>query len=106
MVAKQEDLARQMYHSTRNKLMKLNNDVVVYPAHGSGSLCGKALSDAQSSTIGAEKMGNYALADMTEEESVDLLLQDQPFIPKYFSYNVALNRQGAPAYQESLAAVK
>jgi hydroxyacylglutathione hydrolase len=106
MVAKREELARQMYHSTRNKLMKLEDDVVVYPAHGSGSLCGKALSDAKSSTIGAEKVGNYALGDMTENEFVNLLLQDQPFIPKYFSFNVALNKEGAPAYLESLAAVK
>lgn len=106
MIARREELARQMYHSTRNKLMKLADDVFVYPAHGSGSLCGKALSDANSSTIGAEKMGNYALGDMSEEEFVDLLLQDQPFIPKYFSYDVALNKEGAPAYQDSLSAVK
>ncbi|WP_114780725.1 MBL fold metallo-hydrolase [Botryobacter ruber] len=106
VMAKREELARQMYHSTREKLMKLNDDVLVYPAHGAGSLCGKALSSANSSTIGAEKTGNYALQPMSEEEFVKLLLQDQPFIPKYFGYDVALNKQGAPAYQESIAAVK
>lgn len=106
MTAKREELARQMYYSTREKLMKLDEDVLVYPAHGSGSLCGKSLSDAQSSTIGAEKIGNYALRPMSEEEFVKVLLEDQPFIPKYFGYDVDLNKQGAPAYQPSLGEVK
>lgn len=106
IMAKREELARQMYHSTREKLMKLADDVLVFPAHGAGTLCGKALSDAQSSTIGAEKIGNWALQPMSEEAFVNVLLEDQPFIPKYFSYNVALNKQGAPAYQTSLAEVK
>ena len=106
LMAKREELARQMYHSTREKLMKLADDVIVYPAHGSGSLCGKALSDAHSSSIGAEKTGNYALQPMSEEEFVALLLEDQHFIPKYFSYDVGLNKQGAPAYQISLKKVK
>jgi hydroxyacylglutathione hydrolase len=103
--AKREALARQMYHSTREKLMKLNDDVLVYPAHGSGSLCGKALSDAQSSSIGAEKVGNYALQPMSEEAFVNVLLEDQPFIPKYFGYDVALNKKGAPTYQAALRGV-
>lgn len=106
IMAKREELARRMYHSTREKLMKLDDDVVVFPAHGAGSLCGKALSDAQSSTIGAEKTGNRALQPMSEEEFVKVLLEDQPFIPKYFGYDVALNKQGAPALQSSLAEVK
>jgi hydroxyacylglutathione hydrolase len=106
ITAKREELARQMYHSTREKLMKLDDEVLVYPAHGSGSLCGKALSDAQSSTIGAEKIGNYALQPMSEEAFVNILLEDQPFIPKYFGYDVALNKKGAPAYSPSLEGVK
>ena len=105
IMAKREELARQMYHSTREKLMKLNDDVLVYPAHGAGTLCGKSLSDAQSSTIGAEKIGNYALQPMSEEKFVKVLLEDQPFIPKYFGYDVDLNKQGAPAYQPSLEKV-
>src|SRR5690606_40940813 len=59
VTAKREELARQMYHSTREKLMKLDDEVVVYPAHGAGTLCGKGLSEANSSTIGAEKLSNY-----------------------------------------------
>lgn len=104
--AKREELARAMFHSTREKLMVMDDDVVVYPAHGSGSLCGKALSDASSSTIGQEKMSNYALQEMTEDEFVKILLEDQPFIPKYFPYDVALNKQGAPGYEESLQKVQ
>jgi len=105
MQAKREELARMMYKSTREKLMKLADDIVVYPAHGSGSLCGKGMSDANSSTIGAEKATNQALQDMSEDKFVDMLLEDQPFIPKYFSYNVDLNKQGAPAYRESIKKV-
>ncbi|MBS9524134.1 MBL fold metallo-hydrolase [Litoribacter alkaliphilus] len=106
MQAKREELARQMYKSTREKLMKLEDEVVVYPAHGSGSLCGKSMSDANSSTIGQEKASNYALQDMSEDRFVEILLEDQPFIPKYFPYDVDLNKQGAPDYLESVAKVK
>jgi rhodanese-related sulfurtransferase len=105
ITAKREELARQMYRSTRYKLMQLNDDVVVYPAHGAGTLCGKGLSEASSSTIGAEKQTNYALQPMSEEAFVQLLSTDQPFIPKYFGYDVALNKQGAPAFAASIAAV-
>ncbi|RZS98007.1 MBL fold metallo-hydrolase [Cecembia calidifontis] len=106
IMAKREELARMMYQSTREKLMLLDDAVVVYPAHGAGSLCGKAISDANSSTIGQEKLTNYALQDMTEDEFVALLLQDQPFIPKYFPYNVDVNKEGAPAYRVSKLAVR
>lgn len=101
IMATRIELAKMMYTSTRQKLMTLDDDVAVYPAHGAGSLCGKAISDASSSTIGMEKLTNYALQKMTEEEFVDLLLEDQPFIPKYFPYNVELNKNGARAYQVS-----
>ncbi|MBD1396445.1 MBL fold metallo-hydrolase [Pontibacter sp. JH31] len=106
VTAKREELARQMYHSTREKLMKLDDDVLVYPAHGAGTLCGKGLSEASSSTIGAEKKSNYALQEMSEDQFVKVLTEDQPFIPKYFGYDVGLNKQGAPSYQPSLEGVK
>lgn len=99
MTANREDLARDMYHSTRQKLMTLPDHVLVYPAHGSGSLCGKALSDANVSTIGNEKLMNPALKPMSESEFVEYLTADQPFIPKYFPYDVDLNRRGAPDYK-------
>jgi hydroxyacylglutathione hydrolase len=99
---KREELAKKMYSSLRDKLMSLNDDVMVYPAHGAGSLCGKALDKASSSTIGAERATNWSLQDMSESEFVSTLIADQPFIPKYFAYNVGLNKKGAPALKESL----
>jgi hydroxyacylglutathione hydrolase len=104
--ATRDSLARQMYTSLRDKLMKLPDEVLVYPAHGAGTLCGKSLSKAQSSTIGAERMTNWSLQEMTEDEFVKNLLADQPFIPSYFPYDVELNRTGAPSFRESIAKVK
>lgn len=104
--ATRDSLARQMYSSLRDKLMKLPDDVIVYPAHGAGTLCGKALSKAERSTIRAEKMTNWSLQEMTEDEFVTNLLADQPFIPAYFPYDVELNRRGAPAFRDSIAKVK
>ncbi|MFD1469759.1 MBL fold metallo-hydrolase [Hymenobacter caeli] len=105
LTARREALAAQLYHSTREKLMTLADAVSVYPAHGAGSLCGKALSGANSSTIGTEKIGNPMLRPLSEAEFVAELLADQPFIPKYFGYDVALNKAGAPAYAPSVARV-
>jgi glyoxylase-like metal-dependent hydrolase (beta-lactamase superfamily II)/rhodanese-related sulfurtransferase len=106
MRSKREELARMMYKSLRQKLMKLEDHVLVFPAHGAGSLCGKSLSDANSSTIGKEKKSNYALQEMSEEDFVKILLKDQPFIPKYFPYNVDLNKQGAPKFRDSIQKVQ
>lgn len=106
MRAKRDELARQMYHSLRNKLMVLADDVLVYPAHGSGSLCGKALSSEGSSTIGNEKFGNWSLQKMTEEDFTKELTADQPFIPRYFGYDVDLNRKGAAGFSTQVSKVK
>ena len=105
LTAKREELAKQMYHSTRDKLMKLADDVQVYPAHGAGSLCSKGMGGANSSTIGAEKIGNYALRPLSEEAFVQELLADQSFIPKYFGYDVELNKAGVPDFAPSVAKV-
>lgn len=99
---KREELARKMYSSLRDKLMLLNDDAIVYPAHGAGTLCGKALSKASSSTIGAEKASNWSLQNMSEAEFISTLTADQPFIPKYFPYDVDLNKKGASGFKESL----
>lgn len=104
--AKREALAKDMYESTRNFYMKLDEEVMLYPAHGAGSLCGKNLSDDLSSTMGKQFKENYALQDMSKEEFVKALTEDQPYIPKYFGYNVDLNKQGAPAFQKSVDAVE
>jgi glyoxylase-like metal-dependent hydrolase (beta-lactamase superfamily II)/rhodanese-related sulfurtransferase len=100
--AKREQLAREMYYSTRDILMQLEKDVVVYPAHGSGSLCGKSLSKELHSTIGRQLMENYALQEMSEDEFVKVLLEDQPYIPKYFGFNVGVNKAGADDFEESI----
>ena len=106
ITAAREELAKQMYHSLRNKLMTLTDDVLVYPAHGAGSLCGKGLSEQNSSTIGVEKISNWSLQTMSEENFVKELLADQPFIPKYFPFDVAVNKKGADAYASSISKVK
>jgi len=106
ITAAREDLAKQMYYSLRNKLLVLPDDVLVFPAHGSGSLCGKSLSLQGTSTIGAEKISNWSLQKMTEAEFVKELLSGQPFIPKYFPFDVDLNKKGAPSYNVSIAGVK
>lgn len=103
---KREDLAGQMYHSLREKLMKLNDDVLLYPAHGAGTLCGKSLSHENSSTIGKEKSTNWSLQEATEDEFVHSLLADQPFIPAYFPFDVELNRKGASSFQKSTTGVR
>lgn len=105
ITATRASLARDMYYSLRTKLLPLGDSVEVYPAHGAGTLCGKALSDANRSTIGAERLSNWSLQEMTEEVFITELIAEQPFIPKYFGYNVNLNRQGANNYATSISAV-
>jgi glyoxylase-like metal-dependent hydrolase (beta-lactamase superfamily II)/rhodanese-related sulfurtransferase len=105
MQAKRKDLARQMFHSLREKLAVLPDDVIVYPAHGAGTLCGKNLSKESNSTIGKEKQTNWSLQETTEEEFADNLLADQPFVPAYFPYDVELNRLGATHMEQSIAAI-
>ncbi|WP_069658419.1 MBL fold metallo-hydrolase [Arcticibacter eurypsychrophilus] len=102
---KRVELARLMYHSLREKLMVLADDVLIYPAHGAGSLCGKALSEANHSTIGVEKISNWSLQLMSEDQFSHLLMEDQPFVPKYFPYDVELNRNGAPSFALSIKEV-
>jgi len=104
--AKRRKLAGMMYHTVHEKFGKLNDDVIVYPTHGAGSLCGKAIRDANSSTIGYERTNNYAFSIKNEQEFVDLLLSDLPFIPKYFPYDVGLNVQGAHDFDASISAIK
>lgn len=102
---KREELAGEMYETVQHKLKKLNDEVLVYPAHGAGSLCGKATSDARFSTIGDERKNNYAFQIDNKGKFIDELLKDQSYIPVYFEYNVELNRKGAPGFEESINAV-
>ena len=105
LTATRQELARQMYHSLRDKLIPLPDDVLVYPAHGAGSLCGKGLSSANVSTIGTEKAANWSLQNITIQEFEHQILENQPFVPKYFTYNVALNKKGAPDYLPSIEGI-
>src|ERR1700722_9450160 len=102
ITAKKEELARAMYHSTRDKLMKLPHSVKVYPAHGPGPLCGKNMSPDLESTIARELRENYALQLMAEPEFVKTIIADQPFVPKYFGSDVELNKKGAPGFSDSI----
>lgn len=105
ITATRKELAIKMYYSLRDKLAVLDDHVIVYPAHGAGTLCGKALSEANSSTIGAEKLSNWSLRGMEEAEFIETLLDDQPFVPKYFPYDVELNKNGAGNLTEAIANV-
>jgi hydroxyacylglutathione hydrolase len=105
ITAKKEELARQMFHSLRDKLMLLPHHVTVYPAHGPGSLCGKNMSPDLYSTIGRELQENNALQIADETEFAKVITTDQPFVPHYFGYDVDMNKTGAPAFKQSVANV-
>jgi Zn-dependent hydrolases, including glyoxylases len=104
--AARKELAAQMYHSLHDKLMKLEDDVLIYPAHGAGSLCGRSLSPESSATLGKQKRTNWCLQPSSEEEFVTNLLTDQPFVPAYFPFDVELNKKGAAGFKESVEQVK
>lgn len=100
----QEQLAETLYHSLRNKIMPLADDVVVYPAHGAGSACGKKMSNETFDTLGHQKATNYALrADMTADEFVGEVLTGLVAPPAYFPLNVMLNKNGYQSFDEVLA---
>ena len=101
-----DELAEMLYDSIHNKLIKLPDETLVYPAHGAGSLCGKNLSDETISTIGEQKKYNYALQPMSREEFIKMVEVDQPDAPDYFVYDATKNRQErdnlAEAMQKSM----
>ena len=91
----QEDLAGILYESLRKKIMPLADDVLVYPAHGAGSACGKNLSKETVGTLGEQKKTNYALrADMTKEEFIKEVTDGLLPPPQYFPLNVKMNKEG------------
>jgi len=89
-----EDLAGYMYDSLNNKIKKLPDDVIVYPAHGAGSSCGKNLGKETFSTIGTQKQLNYALQDMSKEEFIKVITSGLNTPPVYFSENARINKEG------------
>lgn len=98
-----EELAGELYDSLHNKLLKLPDETLVYPAHGAGSMCGKNLSQDTVSTIGVQRKYNYALAPMRKEEFIRLVTADQPEAPDYFAYDAMLNRQERATLEANLA---
>jgi hydroxyacylglutathione hydrolase len=99
-----KDLAAMLYDSLHGKLMTLPDDVAVFPAHGAGSLCGRAMSTDRSSTIGRERTTNYALQAPDKSAFVELLTSELPDRPDYFATDVELNRAGALPLAELQAA--
>jgi hydroxyacylglutathione hydrolase len=96
------DLGSLLFDSLRSKLLPLPDASLVYPAHGAGSLCGKALSKETVSTIGEQRRLNYALQPMSKETFVQLVTADQPDAPPYFTYNAVLNSQERATLDEVL----
>jgi glyoxylase-like metal-dependent hydrolase (beta-lactamase superfamily II)/rhodanese-related sulfurtransferase len=96
------DLGGLLYESLRNKLLTLPDSASVYPAHGAGSLCGKALSKETVSTIGEQRRSNYALQPMSKTAFVELVTADQPDAPSYFNYDAVLNSKERPTLDETL----
>jgi glyoxylase-like metal-dependent hydrolase (beta-lactamase superfamily II)/rhodanese-related sulfurtransferase len=90
-----EMMASMMYDTLHQKLLKLSDDVEVYPAHGAGSMCGRNISNQTSSTIGEQRKFNYALKPMSKDEFVRMMTSDLPSAPEYFSKDAEINRAGA-----------
>ena len=90
-----QQLAGLMYDSLHDKLLKLPDDVLVYPAHGAGSLCGRNMRAERSSTIGVERLTNYALQIKSRDEFVRQMTANLPARPDYFLEDAAINRAGA-----------
>jgi hydroxyacylglutathione hydrolase len=93
-------LAGALFDSLHNKILKLPDDVLVYPAHGAGSLCGRNMRAERVSTIGTERLTNYALQIKTKEEFIQQLTSNLPARPEYFSQDAEINRTGAVALSE------
>jgi len=97
------DLGALLYDSIRTKLLPLPDSSLVYPAHGAGSLCGKALGRETFTTIGEQRRVNYALQPMSKDTFIELVTADQPDAPPYFTYDAVLNSRERPTLEESLA---
>lgn len=97
-----EELAGLLFDSLREKLLRLPDETLVYPAHGAGSLCGRNLSTDTVSTIGVQRLYNYALQPMSKAEFIGIVTADQPDTPPYFTYDAVLNAQERPTLDKAL----
>ncbi len=99
------DLGGMLFDSLHAKLLALPDESLVYPAHGAGSLCGKALSKETVSTLGEQRRSNYALQPMSKEAFIKVVTADQPDAPSYFTYDAVLNSQERPTLDQTLERV-
>lgn len=99
------DLGSMLFDSLHTKLLPLPDESLVYPAHGAGSLCGKALSKETVSTLGEQRRSNYALQPMSKEAFIRVVTADQPDAPAYFNYDAVLNSQEHATLDQTLAHV-
>jgi glyoxylase-like metal-dependent hydrolase (beta-lactamase superfamily II)/rhodanese-related sulfurtransferase len=97
-----DELADMLYDSVTNKLVKLPDATLVYPAHGAGSMCGKSLSKETVSTIGEQKKFNYALQPMSREAFKAIVTADQPEAPDYFVHDAILNRKERASLHDAM----
>jgi glyoxylase-like metal-dependent hydrolase (beta-lactamase superfamily II)/rhodanese-related sulfurtransferase len=97
------DLGGLLFDSLHSKLLVLPDPCLVYPAHGAGSLCGKALSKETVSTLGEQRRSNYALQPMSKEAFIQVVTADQPDAPAYFVYDAVLNSEERPTLDQALA---
>ena len=97
------ELASSLYDSSHEKRLPLPDEVLVYPAHGAGSLCGRSLSEETFSSMGVQRRYNYALQPMSREAFIELVTADQPAAPEYFSYDTQMNRMERPGLASALA---
>ena len=95
-----EELAGMMYETLQNKIKPLSDNIIVYPAHGPGSSCGKALGPETFSTIGVQKASNYALQDMSKEEFIKSVTSGLSTPPSYFPINARINKEGYESLDE------
>lgn len=95
------DLAAELYSSLHDKLLRLPDETLVYPAHGAGSACGKHMSSATSSTIGEQRATNYALAPMSLDRFIDVVTEGQPEAPPYFAFAANANKRQRELLQET-----
>jgi glyoxylase-like metal-dependent hydrolase (beta-lactamase superfamily II)/rhodanese-related sulfurtransferase len=98
-----EDLAGMLYDSLHEKIMPLADDVIVYPAHGAGSSCGKNLGSETFSTIGTQKQTNYALQPQTKEDFIIAVTDGLAAPPQYFPINAKINKEGYESLDTVLA---
>jgi hydroxyacylglutathione hydrolase len=97
------ELGGMLFDSLHEKLMALPDESLVYPAHGAGSLCGKAISKDTVSTLGEQRRSNYALQPMSKAAFIEVVTTDQPEAPAYFTYDAVLNSEERPTLDEALA---